>query len=131
MRIGIIAPSPVPYQRGGAENLFETLQRQINEKPGHLCELLKLPSREHGFFDLLRSYRDFMLLDVDHFDKVIVCKYPAWMVRHKVKIVYLQHTLRGLYDTWHMNASAKTLLHGVRPSGPLSANWKRPKSKFR
>ena len=32
---------------------------------------------------------------------VISTKYPAWAVKHRCHIVYLQHTLRGLYDTYN------------------------------
>ncbi len=101
MKIAILAPSSVPYERGGAENLFETLQAWINEHTQHDCELLKIPSRERNFFDLLRTYRDFMVLDLDHFDLVVATKYPSWMVEHDNLVVYMLHTLRGLYDTYH------------------------------
>ena len=101
MKIAILAPSSVPYERGGAENLFETLQAWINEHTPHDCELLKLLSRERGFFDLLRTYQDFMGLDLSHFDMVIATKYPSWMVQHDNLVVYMLHPLRGLYDTYH------------------------------
>lgn len=101
MKIAILAPSSVPYERGGAENLFETLQAWINENTPHDCELLKVPSRERSFFDLLRTYKAFMSLDLSHFDLVIATKYPSWMVQHDNLVVYMLHPLRGLYDTYH------------------------------
>lgn len=52
------------------------------------------------------SYRRFSELDLSHFDRVISTKYPAWMVEHPDHHVYLQHTLRGLYDTYPWPALA-------------------------
>ena len=101
MKIGIIAPSPVPFTIGGAEKLWWGLLRHINANTPHQAELVKLPTREHSFWDLVESYRAFSELDVSHFDLVISTKYPAWMVSHPRHICYMQHRLRGLYDTYH------------------------------
>ena len=101
MKIGIIAPSPVPFTVGGAEKLWWGLLRHINTNTPHQAELVKLPSREHNFWDLVASYQAFSELDVSHFDVVISTKYPAWMVSHPRHICYMQHRLRGLYDTYH------------------------------
>jgi glycosyltransferase involved in cell wall biosynthesis len=63
-------------------------------------ELIKLPSPEQDFWQIAASYERWSLLNLDHFDAVISTKYPAWMVQHPNHVVYLQHTLRGLYDTY-------------------------------
>ncbi len=101
MRIGIIAPSPVPFSIGGAENLFWGLLSYLNQETIHQAELIKLPSREHGFWELVDTYREFSRLDLSHFDCVISGKYPSWMVPHSRHICYMLHRLRGLYDTYH------------------------------
>lgn len=100
MRVAIVAPSSVPFVLGGAERLWNGLTHAINESTPHDCELIKLPSREHNLVDLMATYEAFAALDLSHFDLVISTKYPAWMVSHPNHIVYLQHTLRGLYDTY-------------------------------
>lgn len=100
MKIAIVAPSPVPFTIGGAEKLWWGLLAQFNRMPGIQAELIKLPSPERTFSELISSYRMFRELDLSHFDAVISTKYPAWMVRHPRHIVYLQHRLRGLYDTY-------------------------------
>lgn len=100
MRIALVAPSPVPFVIGGAEKLWWGLQNAIHRLTPHLCELIKLPSPERNFWEILASYRRFAELDLSHFDRVITTKYPAWMVSHPEHILYLQHTLRGLYDTY-------------------------------
>jgi glycosyltransferase involved in cell wall biosynthesis len=101
MDVAIVAPCPVPYVVGGAENLYRGLQDHINEHTPHQAELIKLPTREHSFWELVDSYRRFAELDLTGFDVVVSTKYPSWMVAHDRHVVYMLHKLRGLYDTWH------------------------------
>jgi glycosyltransferase involved in cell wall biosynthesis len=100
MKIAIVAPSPVPFAIGGAENLWWGLHNALNARPGVEADLIKLPSPERNLPELLESYQRFARLDLRHFDLVISTKYPAWAIEHPNHIVYLQHTLRGLYDTY-------------------------------
>lgn len=100
MKIAIVAPSPVPYTVGGAEKLWWGLLHAINQGSRHEVELIKVPSPERHLGELLASYRRFAELDLDHFDMLLSTKYPAWMVPHRNHNLYLQHRLRGLYDTY-------------------------------
>ena len=100
MDIAIVAPCPIPYMIGGAENLWSGLQRHLNEHTPHQAEIIKLPSRELSFWELIDSYRHFAELDLTGFDLVVSSKYPAWMVSHPNHVVYMLHRLRGLYDTY-------------------------------
>ncbi len=109
MRIALLAPSPVPFVLGGAEHLWLGLQRHINEETTHACEVFKVPTRENSLQELLRSYRAHAQTDLSHFDRVISTKYPAWMTRHSNHAVYMQHTLRGLYDTYHFCQQPETV----------------------
>ncbi|MBP5528607.1 MAG: glycosyltransferase family 4 protein [Lachnospiraceae bacterium] len=102
MKIAIVSPSPVPFTIGGAENLAWGLCEALNKNTEHQAELIKLPSREHNFWDLIDTYYAFYKLDLSHFDMVISTKYPAWMIKHPKNMVYMLHTLRGLYDTYHL-----------------------------
>lgn len=102
MNIAIVAPSPVPFVIGGAENLWWGLLNEINQNTPHQADLIKLPGPERNFSELIASYQHFSRLDLSHFDLVISTKYPAWMVRHDNHICYMQHRLRGLYDTYHL-----------------------------
>ena len=107
MKIAIVAPSPVPFTVGGAENLFWGLQNYINEHTRHQCELIKISSPETNLSQLIESYARFSSLDLDHFDCVISTKYPSWMVRHRNHVCYMLHRLRGLYDTYHFTGLTK------------------------
>jgi len=109
MKIALIAPSGVPFVIGGAEKLWWGMLHAFNQSGQHQVELIKLPSPEHDFWSLIQSYQQYTRLDLRHFDLVISTKYPAWMIHHPNHIVYLQHTLRGLYDTYpaHLDAQKK------------------------
>ena len=107
MKIALVAPSPVPFVIGGAENLALAWQAALNAQPGILAELIKLPSPERTFWELVDSYRRFAELDLGHFDRVISAKYPAWMVAHPDHHLFMLHKLRGLYDTWPLELSTE------------------------
>ena len=100
MNIALVAPSPVPLAIGGAENLWWGLLEHLNRHTEHHADLVKLPTPERNFWEIVDSYRRWSELDVNGYDLVISGKYPAWMVTHPRHIVYLLHPLRGLYDTY-------------------------------
>lgn len=100
MKIAIVAPSSIPYTVGGAEKFWWGLLQAFNLGTRHEVELIKIPGLEKDFWSIIDSYRKFSELDLDHFDLVISTKYPAWMVCHRNHVVYMQHKLRGLYDTY-------------------------------
>ena len=100
MDIALVAPSPVPLAIGGAENLWWGLLEHLNRHTEHHADLVKLPTPERNFWEIVDSYRRWSELDMTGYDLVISGKYPAWMVAHPRHIVYLLHPLRGLYDTY-------------------------------
>lgn len=100
MDIALVAPSPVPLAIGGAENLWWGLLEHLNRRTEHHADLIKLPTPERSFWEIVDSYRRWSQLDVSGYDVVISGKYPAWMVEHPRHVVYLLHPLRGLYDTY-------------------------------
>ena len=122
MKIAIVAPSPVPFTIGGAEKLWWGMQNFINTTTTHHCELIKISIKEDTFWNLIDSYYYFYTLDVSHFDLVITTKYPAWMVRHKNHIVYLQHHLRGLFDTYHFCGESEEIPDALK-NGMVKTIW--------
>lgn len=100
MKIALLAPSPVPFVIGGAENLWTGWISALNAQTGVEADLIKFPSPERNFWEIVDSYRRFAGLDLSHFDRIITAKYPAWMVDHPDHHVFMLHKLRGLYDTW-------------------------------
>ena len=100
LRIAVVAPAAVPYTRGGYERLWTGVVNHLNERTDHRAELIKLPFPETTLHEVIDGYRRFSELDVGGFDLVLTGKYPGWMVRHPRHVIYLAHTLRGLYDTY-------------------------------
>lgn len=121
MKIAIIAPSPVPFVLGGAEAFCTGWLAALNAQPGVEAELIKLPSPERNFWEVLASYRQFAALDLRHFDRVLSAKYPAWMVAHPDHHVLMLHTLRGLYDTWPSGLPTQIPEHLARATPPAVA----------
>jgi glycosyltransferase involved in cell wall biosynthesis len=102
MNIAIVAPSHVPFALGGAERLWTNLCNAINNTVGLKADIIKIPSRESDFWEIVDSYRQFNQLDVRHFDLVITGKNPTWMIHHDNHVLYMLHPLRGVYDTYHL-----------------------------
>jgi len=98
MQIAIIAPSHVPFVVGGAEKLWWGMLEYLNKHTQHQCDLIRLPSNEAGFWNLIDTYHTFYHLDLSHFDLIISGKYPSWMVQHHNHHLYMLHTVRRLYD---------------------------------
>lgn len=119
MKIAIVGPSPVPFTIGGAENLMWGLCDSINKYTEHQAELIKIPTKELSFWEIIESYYRFYTLDLSHFDLVISSKYPSWMVRHQNCICYMMHTLRGLYDTYHLMNQPIEVKRGCKPIDEL------------
>lgn len=117
MKIAIIAPGPVPFCIGGAEKAWWAMLDAIHQHTDHQADIIKIPSPERTFAELIASYQAFSRLDLSHFDQVISTKYPAWMVHHPNHTVYLWHRLRGLYDTYPP--------HFPRETGSLPAGFSR------
>lgn len=101
MKVAVVAPTPVPFTRGGAERAWAGLHAALLDA-GHDAEVVKLPVRERTLTDLVAGYRAFASLDLTHFDAVISSKYPAWMCAHPHHVLWMFHPLRGLYDTYHL-----------------------------
>lgn len=100
MKIALVAPSPVPFTFGGTESMILKIQRLFNTQTSHQCEVMKIPTRENSFWQLIDSYYAFHTLDLSHFDVVISTKYPSWMIRHPVHFLYLIHPFRQVYDLY-------------------------------
>lgn len=99
MKVAVVAPTPVPFTRGGAERAWSGLHAALLDA-GHDAEVVKLPVRERTLAELAAGYRAFAALDLSHFDIIVTSKYPAWMCPHPHHVLWMFHPLRGLYDTY-------------------------------
>ena len=103
MRVGLLTVQ-VPFVRGGAEMLAESLAREI-KRAGHEAEIISLPYKwypparipEHMLACRLVGVEDSNGVPID---RVIGLKFPAYMARHPNKVLWLLHQHRGAYDLW-------------------------------
>lgn len=89
----------VPFQRGGAEHLAETLVREL-EVHGHTAELFRVPFRWDAPAHVQESMLSAALLQVEGADRLIGLKFPAYLVPHPDQVVWLIHQFRQVYDLW-------------------------------
>lgn len=94
--------SQIPFMRGGAEILVETLVKKLNEF-GYNAELVSMPFRwypENGLYDNMLSWDmlDLTEMNGEKIDLVIPTKFPTYGVHHPNKVVWLMHQHRAAYD---------------------------------
>jgi glycosyltransferase involved in cell wall biosynthesis len=101
MRIAVCHPQ-VPFSRGGAELLAETLVKELRSR-GHDAELVTVPFKWYPGAQVLRNALVWRLLDLEEIqgaciDLVVATKFPSYAVRHPRKVVWLVHQFRQAYE---------------------------------
>lgn len=108
MRVALVS-TQVPFVRGGAELLAESLQREL-VKHNHQCEIVSIPFNWHPAGKLLDSMLAASMIDLEKLggntiDLVIGLKFPAYLARHPNKRFWLVHQHRQAYDHWEQGHS--------------------------
>ena len=103
MRV-LIATVQVPFIRGGAEVLAEGL-RDALRREGHQAEILAIPFKWYPPERILDHMLACRLLDLTEsngtpVDRVIGLKFPAYLVPHPNKVLWIVHQHRSAYDLW-------------------------------
>jgi glycosyltransferase involved in cell wall biosynthesis len=98
MRIAIVNVQ-VPFIWGGAEMLASALADQMREH-GHQVEIVRLPFRWYPPAKLLEHMLVARLTRVSGVDRVIGFKFPAYLVPHEDKVMWVLHQHRQAYDLW-------------------------------
>jgi glycosyltransferase involved in cell wall biosynthesis len=101
VRIAVCSPQ-VPFVRGGAEILAETLVEELRAR-GHDSELVTIPFKWYPGATVLIQALLWRLADLTEangmpIDRVIATKFPAYVVKHPRKVVWLVHQFRQAYD---------------------------------
>ncbi len=99
-----IATVQVPFIRGGAEVLAESLRRELLQR-GYDAEIVSIPFKWYPGQSLLNCMLAGRSMDVrevngERIDMVIGLKFPAYFTRHDSKVVWLLHQHRQAYDLW-------------------------------
>ncbi len=96
MKVAVLNTS-VPFLRGGAEHLAETLVRELASR-GNDVELVKVPLRWANPEDVAQSMFAAASMRIAGADRVIALKFPAYLVPHSNKVIWLLHQFRQVYD---------------------------------
>lgn len=95
----LIVNNMAPFVWGGAEELAVHLQKNL-VIAGHEAEILRIPFQwepAERIPSQMLMVRAFELWNVDH---VIALKFPAYLIRHPKKTLWLLHQYRQAYDLY-------------------------------
>jgi glycosyltransferase involved in cell wall biosynthesis len=97
-----ICGAQVPFARGGAEMLIESLRDELAAR-GFEVDVVTLPFHWPTRVDLLKNCLAWRLVDLTQaggrrIDRVIATRFPSYLVKHPNKVVWLVHQLRQIYD---------------------------------
>ena len=103
MRIGIVS-AQVPFVYGGAEAHAANLIKELRAR-GHEAELITLPFKWYPPQAIINSIAVARLTDLGEangqpIDRIIGLKFPAYLVPHPDKILWILHQHRTAYELW-------------------------------
>ncbi len=103
MRIAV-CHAQTPFVRGGAETHTESLVRALKDA-GHDAEMVTVAGKWYPATELVHQMAVWRSLDVAEsnglkIDAAIALKFPAYLVPHERKIVWLIHQHRSAYELW-------------------------------
>lgn len=103
MRI-VIATVQVPFVRGGAEVLAEGL-REVLHAQGHEAEIVTMPFKWYPPERIMDHMLICRLLDLTEssgtpVDRVIGLKFPAYLIPHPNKVLWILHQHKAAYELW-------------------------------
>lgn len=103
MRIAVCHPHAA-FTRGGAEMHTESLVRALRQA-GHEAEIVSVPFKWYPPAELIHQMALWRSLDLSEsngipIDMVIALRFPAYLVRHERKVVWLIHQHRTAYELW-------------------------------
>ena len=106
MRVAV-ATVQIPFIRGGAEALAEGLCDALRNA-GHAAEIVSVPFKWYPPASIPQQVLACRLLDLTEsmgtrIDRLIGLKFPAYLIAHPDKVLWLLHQHRGAYDLWEQH----------------------------
>lgn len=100
----LICTTQVPFTSGGAESHVEGLKRAF-QAAGYQAEIVALPFKWYPPTEIMRGALAWRLLDLTEangkpVDLVIGMKFPAYLVAHERKVLWVMHQYRAAYNLW-------------------------------
>jgi glycosyltransferase involved in cell wall biosynthesis len=101
VRVVVAAPR-VPFARGGAEIMADTLVDELRAR-GHVADLVTVPFKWYPGTRVLSQALLWRLVDLEEADGepielVVATKFPSYCVRHPRKVAWVLHQFRQAYD---------------------------------
>ena len=114
MRIAICQPQ-WPFARGGGELHAERMRDALREA-GHEADIVGVPFKWYPPSELVHQMGMWRSVDLSEsngepIDMVIALKFPAYLVRHERKVVWLIHQHRPAYDLWDHPQFGDLVIH--------------------
>lgn len=100
----LVLTTMVPFIHGGAEELRDHLVRNLRQQ-GVEAEAMCMPFTWDPAERLLDEMRIAHSLHVVNADRVIALKFPAYLVPHENKVLWVLHQYRQAYDLWDFGQS--------------------------
>ena len=94
----LIVTNMAPFVRGGAELLAEHLCTQLRQTPGVSAEVLRVPFQWEPFERIPDQMLLSLAMELTNVDRVIALKFPAYLIPHPSKTLWLVHQYRQAYD---------------------------------
>jgi glycosyltransferase involved in cell wall biosynthesis len=93
----LIVNSMAPFVWGGAEELAANLQKNL-AIAGHDAEVLRIPFQWEPASRIPSQMLMVRALELQNVDHVVALKFPAYLIRHPNKTLWLLHQYRQSYD---------------------------------
>jgi len=100
----LVVNNMAPFVRGGAESLAEYLLKNL-EIAGHQAELLRVPFQWEPATRIPSQMLLARALELANVDHVIALKFPAYLIQHPSKTLWLVHQYRQAYDLYDAGQS--------------------------
>jgi glycosyltransferase involved in cell wall biosynthesis len=100
----LICTTQVPFTTGGAESHVDGLRDALIEA-GYNAEVVALPFKWYPPSEIMQGALAWRLLDLSEangtaVDLVVGMKFPAYLVAHERKVLWIMHQYRAAYNLW-------------------------------
>jgi glycosyltransferase involved in cell wall biosynthesis len=95
----LVVNNMAPFVRGGAESLAEHLLANL-QIAGHQAEMLRVPFQWEPATRIPSQMLMARALELANVDRVIALKFPAYLIQHPCKTLWLVHQYRQAYDLY-------------------------------
>lgn len=100
----LITFAGVPFIRGGAELMIESLKKELTRR-GFNTEIINIPFQWNPKIELIKNTVTWRTLNISEIagqsiDLIIATKFPSYVINHPNKVTWLMHQHRAIYDLY-------------------------------